>query len=131
MDHMINCLQDKTPWLTAWPFREQGYSDLTSLLGAAARNNCPLTATFLKLCGGMSFKRDDQGTTPLHAALETNHKSMARMMVRDLGACLYVADSQGNLPFDLLQQDVKEQLEEVTLILFLSQFVSLPKNTLV
>ncbi|KAG0715246.1 hypothetical protein GWK47_001350 [Chionoecetes opilio] len=112
MDHLLNCLRGKTPWQTTWPFREQAYSDLTSLLVAAARNNCPLTATFLKLCGGMSFKQDDQGTTPLHAALNASHMAMARMMVRDLGACLYVTDAQGNLPSDLLPRDVRHQLEE-------------------
>lgn len=112
MDHLLNSLRGETPWQTAWPFRDKAYSDLTSLLVAAARNNCPLTATFLKLCGGMSFKRDDQGTTPLHAALDANHMDMARMLVRDLGACLYAEDSKGKLPLELLQHDVRQQLEE-------------------
>ncbi|KAG0711191.1 Ankyrin repeat, PH and SEC7 domain containing protein secG [Chionoecetes opilio] len=116
INHLLSCLRGKTPWQITWLFREQAYSDLTSLLVAAARNNCPLTATFLKLCGGMSFKQDDQGTTPLHAALNASHMAMARRMVRYLGACLYVTDAQGNLPSDLLPRDVRHQLEEALLV---------------
>lgn len=112
IDYLLDGLRSDAPVKTAWPFRDKVYSDLTNLLVAAARNNCPLTATFLKLCGGMAFKQNDQGTTPLHAALEANHLGMARGMVRDLGACPYVADSQGNLPLDLLQPEMKKQVEE-------------------
>ncbi|KAG0725555.1 Serine/threonine-protein phosphatase 6 regulatory ankyrin repeat subunit C [Chionoecetes opilio] len=51
MDHLLNCLRGKTPWQTTWPFREQALQRLDKPLGGAASNNCPLTATFLKLCG--------------------------------------------------------------------------------
>lgn len=113
IDHLLDGLRSDTPVNTAWPFLDKTYSDLTSFLVAAARNNCPVTATFIKLCGGMSYKWDNTGTTPLHAALEANHLKMARVMVRDLGACPYVADSQGNLPLNLLQPDMKKHVEEV------------------
>ncbi|KAK8406175.1 hypothetical protein O3P69_007122 [Scylla paramamosain] len=112
IDYLLDGLRSDAPVKTAWPFRNKAYSNLTNLLVAAARNNCPLTATFLKLCGGMAFKQNDQGTTPLHVALEANQLGMARGMVRDLGACPYVTDSQGNLPLDLLQPEMKKQVEE-------------------
>ncbi|MPC58140.1 Ankyrin-1 [Portunus trituberculatus] len=123
--HLLDGLRSDAPGNTAWPFLDKDYSNLTSFMVAAARNNCPLTATFLKLCGGMAFKQDDGGTTPLHAALETNHLGMARAMVRNLGACPYVADSKGNLPLNLLQPDMKKHVEEVMIDIFLSLFVPL------
>lgn len=113
IDHLITSLQGDTPGKTCWPFRTKVYSDLTSLLVAAARNNCPLTGSFLRLCGALSFNKNDQGTTPLHAALEANHLGMARSIVRDLGGCLYVADSKGMLPLCLLPCDMRQELEEV------------------
>lgn len=113
IDHLLKSLQGETPWQTCWPYRDKAYGDLTNFLVLAARNNCPLTGTFLRLCGAMSFNRNNQGTTPLHAALEANHLSMARSIVRDLGGCLYVADSKGKFPVDLLPWDMRQQLEEV------------------
>ncbi|XP_069185282.1 LOW QUALITY PROTEIN: serine/threonine-protein phosphatase 6 regulatory ankyrin repeat subunit B [Procambarus clarkii] len=100
IDHLVTSLRGETPWHTSWPL--QADTDHTSLMVSAATNNCPLTAIFLRQAGAKSFLQDQSGITPLHAALDAHHWDLAQVMVKHIGACLYIPDSSGRLPLDML-----------------------------
>nr|XP_045599429.1 ankyrin-2-like isoform X2 [Procambarus clarkii] len=110
IDHLVTSLRSETPWQTSWPL--QADTDLTSLMVSAATNNCPLTASFLRQAGAKSFLQDQSGITPLHAALDAHHWDLARLMVKHIGACLYIPDSSGRLPLDMLPAHHRTQVEE-------------------
>ncbi|XP_045599456.2 serine/threonine-protein phosphatase 6 regulatory ankyrin repeat subunit B [Procambarus clarkii] len=110
IDHLVTSLRGETPWQTSWPL--QADTDLTSLMVSAATNNCPLTASFLRQAGAKSFLQDQSGITPLHAALDAHHWDLARLMVKHIGACLYIPDSLGRLPLDMLPAHHRTQVEE-------------------
>nr|XP_045599441.1 serine/threonine-protein phosphatase 6 regulatory ankyrin repeat subunit B-like [Procambarus clarkii] len=110
IDHLVTSLRGETPWQTSWPL--QADTDHTSLMVSAATNNCPLTASFLRQAGAKSFLQDQSGITPLHAALDAHHWDLARLMVKHIGACLYIPDSSGRLPLDMLPAHHRTQVEE-------------------
>ncbi|KAK8719708.1 hypothetical protein OTU49_017508 [Cherax quadricarinatus] len=107
--HLVKSLRGETPWQTSWPI--QSHTDLTSLMVLAATNNCPLTASFLRQAGGKAFLQDQFGKTPLHAALDTYNWNLATLMVKNIGACMYIPDSSGRLPVDMLPSQHRNQLE--------------------
>lgn len=89
---------------------------LTTFMTAAARANCPLVVTFLRLAGAWPFfSVSSSGATPLHTAIRAGHVTLVEAMVRDLGASLYIPNTTGQFPRDMeqLSSDLCTQLEEV------------------
>lgn len=80
---------------------ERTTDKLTSFMVIATRANCPLIASFLQRAGAWSYF-NAAGTTPLHAALKTGNLNLAETMVRNLGASLYIPDSEHSLPKDII-----------------------------
>lgn len=84
-------------------------------MNAAARVNCPLTVSFLRWAGAWPFFSGFKGTTTLHTALRAGHLALVEIMVRDLGASLYIPDSTHCLPKDMKEMpaDLLRKLELV------------------
>nr|XP_045605231.1 ankyrin-3-like isoform X1 [Procambarus clarkii] len=107
---LVNSIRGATPWQASWP--PQPLRQLSSLMVAAATNNCPLIASFLKLAGAKSFLQDDLGSTPLHAAIDAQHWHFAELMIKHMGGCLYIPDSSGRLPLDMLPVTHRIRIEK-------------------
>ncbi|KAK8733781.1 hypothetical protein OTU49_006476 [Cherax quadricarinatus] len=110
IEHVLTSLRGETPWQTRWT--NQSPNELTSLMVLAATNNCPLTVSFLRQAGGKSFLQDESGITPLHAALDANNWNLAKQMVKNMGASLYIPDCSGRLPVDMLPSNYSAQVKE-------------------
>lgn len=106
-----------TPWEAAC--RESNHVDLTALMVEAARANCPTTAAFLQQAGAWCFF-SGSNSSPLHAALEAKHWSLAKAFVRDLGGCIYIPDKYGRFPRDMMPIECREELEQVSYSLIFS-----------
>ncbi|KAG0725312.1 Espin-like protein [Chionoecetes opilio] len=108
---LIATVDGDTPWEAAWPevntiigrTEERTAARLTNFMVVAAKANCPLVASFLRWAGAWPFCIGRNGTTPLHAALKAGHLALAEMMVRDLGASVYIPDATQGLPRDMKQ----------------------------
>lgn len=98
-------------------FEKRTADKLTSHMMVAARANCPLIASFLQWAGAWSYF-SAAGTTPLHAALTAGNMTLAETMLRNLGASLYIPDSEQRLPKDIIKKmslAKLKKLEEVSL----------------
>lgn len=113
IDRMLDTLGGPTPWKTKWKFL--GVKTLTALMCTAAQYNCILTAFFLQQAGAQSFLLSEGGCTSLHAALHFKHWNLAAAMVKDMSASLYISDSSGVLPKDIMPNYLREEIEEVSL----------------
>lgn len=110
IDRMLDTLGGPTPWKTKWKFL--GVKTLTALMCTAAQYNCILTAFFLQQAGAQSFLLSEGGCTSLHAALHFKHWNLAAAMVKDMSASLYISDSSGVLPKDIMPNYLREEIEE-------------------
>ncbi|XP_037793046.1 ankyrin-2-like [Penaeus monodon] len=110
IDRLLDTLGGPTPWRTKWKFL--GVKTLTSLMCTAAQFNCTLTVFFLQQAGAQSFLLSEGGHTSLHVVLHYKHWSLAAVMVKDMSASLYISDSSGILPRDIMPNYLREEIEE-------------------
>lgn len=111
IDTILQTLEGDTPWAAAWGKGESVH--LTALMAKAVQANCPTTAAFLQQAGAWCFFSGSE-PSPLHAALETEHWSLAKTLVRDLKGCIYIPDREGRSPNDMMPPECRQELEQVT-----------------
>ncbi|XP_042206132.1 ankyrin-1-like [Homarus americanus] len=111
VNHIISIIKSDTPWRASWPSGGT-VVHLTELMVQAARHKCTLTCSFIHQAGGQSSLCSKSGVSPLHAALEAGHWSLTRHMLKNMGGCLYVADSRGRLPTTMMSSHLRQQLEQ-------------------
>ncbi|CAL4067999.1 unnamed protein product, partial [Meganyctiphanes norvegica] len=133
LQELIKTLNGKTPWQARWSIDEELRSRLGSLsmmnnipipplpknvfglslqMGTAANHNCTLSVFFLHQVGGRANHRTGLGLTPLHEALDAKVYDLATIMVKHLGASLYIPDCNNRLPTDLMPVCMKQKLEK-------------------
>ncbi|KAK8384402.1 hypothetical protein O3P69_009307 [Scylla paramamosain] len=108
---LIATVKGDTPWEARWPeesrakakIEQRSTAKLTAFMVTAAQANCPLTVAFLRWAGAWPFFSRQRGTTVLHAALTAGHLHLVEVLVRDLGASLYIPDSSGCQPSHMHQ----------------------------
>lgn len=113
VDRLVKELSGDAPWRARWP-RGKTFAQLTKLMVIAAHANCPLICSFLYQAGAESFSTDKNGSTPLHAALEAKHWTMAKQILGNMGGSLYLPDGGRRLPTDMITPELLHQLEEVS-----------------
>ncbi len=115
INQLLQGIMGTAPWNVAWKWKKgTSYVDIARLMAEAARSNCPVTTSFLRRARAWPFFSDAKSVSALHAALDAQHWKMAKLLVRNLDACPYVADTRGRRPTDLMPPEMREQLEKVS-----------------
>lgn len=110
---LLRVIRGDTPWTAAWRWNKgASYADITLLMSAASKSNCPVTASFLQRARAWPFYSAAECDSPLHAALDAQQWTMAEILVRNLGACPYVSDKRKRLSTDLMPTETRKQLEQ-------------------
>ncbi|XP_045107920.1 serine/threonine-protein phosphatase 6 regulatory ankyrin repeat subunit C-like isoform X2 [Portunus trituberculatus] len=114
INNLVKAIEGNTPWETAWRWgKETDRPALSDLLIKAAAANCPVTAAFLHRAGAWSVFSQAPGGNALHSALEAGHKGMAELLIRDLGGCPYLPDTNGRLSLDMMTKEEQQRLEQM------------------
>lgn len=112
---LLKELKGDTPWKVKWREGKEKMSpiELTHLMVLAMQTKCLLTAAFLKWAGAYPFMSGWWGTSPLMAAVQSGHEDAVEMLIRDLGGCPYVKDTDGHMPIDWMSPQLRTRLEMV------------------
>ncbi|CAL4131561.1 unnamed protein product, partial [Meganyctiphanes norvegica] len=140
LEEVLYVLKGETPWKARWTIKQEALFKLELLtptirhipfhsthslslqMGSAARHNCKLTAFFLHQAGGRPNHRTGLGLTALHEALDAKFYNLAEVMVKHLGASIYIPDCDGRYPKDLMPKSMKLQLEKEQIIAEFNKF---------
>ena len=112
---LLRSIEGDFPWKAAWGWsKNTDRVILSDLLAKAAAANCPVTAAFLHRAGAWPFFNSASGgSSALHAALDAGHQGMAELLIKDLGACIYVPDKNGRLPLHIMADEQRQRMEQV------------------
>ncbi|CAL4069411.1 unnamed protein product [Meganyctiphanes norvegica] len=117
IDKICETLKGLYPSRAKWPVTDS--SQLTTQMGSAVGCGAMLTAAFIRQAGGCSFMWNDKGQTALHVAINCHQTRYIRTIIRELSGNPFIKDSDGNLPFDMMETTFKNELvEEMAMVEF-------------
>ncbi|CAL4099014.1 unnamed protein product [Meganyctiphanes norvegica] len=100
------------------------FGSLNSLLCEAGDRNCSMLATFIYDAGAQVYTHSNQGKTAIHHTLVAQ-TGMEEMLITHLGCSPYIADSNGQMPLEIMQEKQRRQLEEKMVMMELKRLDNL------